>query len=484
MVGSQRLTIDLSTDGLSHNFVLSSSGMTSTLHDTLGNLPQDITYITTSLSSLTIDTSSAGNEVLNVDFSGGNPIPIPTVSPTVAFPDVPSTPAAGLIFNAGADFGNTLSHALNLSGTLPSGAFASEIHNANDHSVFPQIGQYGSIDFVDSSSTATGLDYTGLLPINDTTPAVDYTFNDFADDQSFTASDGPAVMGFNTIQFANTPSTPPPTFETTNVANKTNITFNTTVPIAGINGVVNIPMASTGLATLTFNTPTRAATTTGQLLNTPPGVVTTLNGGTGERRHERHGQGVAAGTTLFLNGGAGVNTLNYDAGGLNPTVTPGCCPVRWSSRLPGFGSVDVTNYGPINITDVTPLTITPGAARSRSTASRASTSSMPSSARSPLPIPPIRARTAGLARQLTSPRRSTGATRRPTSRPARSPRTRATRASTTLPARIPWPRHVYTVAIDDRLRRRHDHRSGQRHTGDGDLPPGPARQPAPLPRRR
>jgi len=347
--GLTALTIDLSTDGLAHDFNLTSDGTTSTLHDTLGNLPQDITYVTADLSSLTIDTSPAAAEVLNVDFSGGNPIPTGS--------------ATGLIFNAGADFGNAFSHALNLLGTLPSGPFATEIHNANDHGVFPQIGQYGSIFFTDADAVATGLDYTGLLPINDTAGAVNYTFNDFADDQSFTAQNGPTVLGFNTIQFVNTPAVPPPTFETTNVANKTNIVFNTTTTTAGVNGIVNITTPSTLLSTLTFNTPTDQDNTV-SFVNTPPGVATFLNGGADEDVTNVTGKGVPAGTTLTVNGGGSAfgNTLNYNAGGLTPTITAGGSPGEVLITIPGFGTVDALDYSQINITNVAPIVITPGSA--------------------------------------------------------------------------------------------------------------------------
>ena len=107
------------------------------------------------------------------------------------------------------------SHALNIFGTLPTGPFASETHNANDQTVFPQVGQYGSIDFTDGQGTFTSLrasNYTGLQPITDTTPAVNYTFNDFGyPDQSFSATTGPIVGGFQTLEFANTPTPPSPT---------------------------------------------------------------------------------------------------------------------------------------------------------------------------------------------------------------------------------------------------------------------------------
>jgi hypothetical protein len=345
------IRVDASADTGDHNSTLSGFD-NSTL---TGLAPANIFYRTIDIATLTILTNHSGNQVLNVDFSSGNPIPNGAGT------------SLGLILNAGADFGDTLgSHALNLFGTLPSGPFATEVHNANDPTVFPQIGQYGTIFFTDSIGSATGLSYTGLLPINDTAPAVTYTFNDFADDQSFLLQNGPVVMGFNTLQFVNTPAIPPPTFETTNVANKTNVIFNTTTTTAGVNGVVNVTAPTpTGLTTLTIHTLTGNDNQV-SFQNTPPGVTTSLVGGSDEDVTNVTGQGIAGnpGTTaLFLNGGgaASGNTLNYNAGGETPTVTSdGGTGVLIS--IPGFGRVDAVDYGTINITNTAPIVVTPGPA--------------------------------------------------------------------------------------------------------------------------
>lgn len=346
--GFTTIAVDATFDNVSHTIGLSSDGTKGTL---TGLAPANIVYTIGDTESLTLDTNAASDQVLNLDMSGGNPIPF--ASPT------------GLVFNAGADFGNLLgSHTLNIFGALPTGPFASETHNANDHGVFPQVGQYGSIFFDDgqgSFTSLTGLNYTGLLPITDTTPATTYTFNDFADDQSFSATDGPIVGGFQTIEFANTPMTPPATFETTDIANKNFVTFNTPGPSAGINGLVNIPVASDGLLTLTFNTPTGSDNKV-TFLNTPPGVVTSLNTGTDEDVTNVNGPGVPIGTVLFLNGGGSSNTLNYDAGGEVAIVVPGLLPGEVLISIPGAGIVDVTNYQQININNSTvtsPPTVTP-----------------------------------------------------------------------------------------------------------------------------
>jgi hypothetical protein len=349
--GLTALTLDAHAELASHTFDLTAGGATSTFTNLS---PAPITYTTADISPLTIDTGPSGTQVMNIDFSNGNPIPTATVP--------------GLIFNAGADATSAPnSHALNLMGTLPAGPFAGETHNANDPSVFPQAGQYGSIDFNDSLNVHSGLDYTGLQPILDTASAVNYTFNDFADDQSFTATSSTGG-GFSTIQFANTPMVGPPTFETTNVANKTNIVFNTpnVHPGAGLTGVVNVATASTGLSSLTFNTPTSGANTV-KFLNTPPAVVTTLNGVTDGNVTNVTGTGVAAGTTLTLNGGGSSSTLNYDAGGLKPTITAGVNPGEVLISIPGAGTVDATAYQQINLINVGSLTITPGPAVAFST---------------------------------------------------------------------------------------------------------------------
>ena len=55
----------------------------------------------------------------------------------------------------------------------------------------------------------------------------------------------------------------------------------------------------------------------------PPSLV----GGTNQDATTVIGVGIAPETMLVLNAGAGVDTLNYDAGGLTPTVIAG--------RLPG-----------------------------------------------------------------------------------------------------------------------------------------------------
>ena len=346
--GSTNMIINLSTDALPHNLDLSSDGITGTLSDTLGNLPHNITYNVAALNSLTIDTDPLEDETLNVSFaSGGNPIPI--------------SDSAGLIFNAGDPIPG-VTHALNISGELPSGPFATEIHNANDQTVFPQVGQYGSIIFTESVGdagpgaigTQTIIDYTGLQPITDTAPATLYTFNDFGwPDQSFSAT-VPGTLLPGSLEFASIPTPATPlNFETTDVLNKVNVVFNTPVPVIGqpgngVFGLVNVPTASAGLASLTFNVSTGNDNTV-DFTATPAGVVTTLNGSTATDITNVTGLGVAAGTTLTLNGGNSPDILNYDAGGEIPTITAGLLPKEVLITIPGAGTVDASYYNAINI---------------------------------------------------------------------------------------------------------------------------------------
>ncbi len=352
--GGTSLTVDASSDPSDHTDI----GLQNTAADTAtltGLAPTTVTYSPSILSSLTIDTNAANNETLNLNFGGGgNPIPVSLFSPG----------PPGLTFNAG-DPASGVSHILNIFGQLPTGAFTSETHGANDQTVFPQVGQYGSIAFVDSTSVATSLDYTGLQPINDTAPAALYTFNDFGyPDQSFLAQDGPTVMGFATIQFVNTPTPPTPlNFETTNIANKAAVVFNTPPPAAGlgstVKGLVNIPTVSTGLTSLAFTT-SNGGSADVSFVVLPPAVNTSYTGGGANDTTTVTGMGVVSGTILSLDGGGGVNTLNFDAGGVSPTITAGALPGEVLIALPGFGTVDAVNYQTINIS--TPPVITPGPA--------------------------------------------------------------------------------------------------------------------------
>ena len=355
-------TIDVTNDGFSHAFLLYGNGTTTTLVDEDGHYPTT-TFNTGSLSSLTIQTDPTLAQTLTVDFGGiragdgGNPIPYAGGVP-------------GLIFEADGDGTSTGTpagtHELILEGELGTGPFATEVHNAESPSDFGP-GHYGDITFNDGQGNATtsttGLVYTGLQPLLDTSPALSYTFNDFGyPDQSFEATyPGTLTGGGNSIEFTSIPTPATPTnFETTDVSNKVAITFNTPadfpgLPGNGLFGLVNLPTVYTGifgLTHLTFNTPTGADNTV-KFEATPAGVVTSLNGSTAHDITDVTATGVAAGTTLTLDAGPGVDTLNYDdTGGGVPTITAGPTFGEVLIKIPGAGTVDALYYSQINILNV------------------------------------------------------------------------------------------------------------------------------------
>ena len=347
-LASTALYIDASADTDSHAAVLDGASPA----ELTGVVPANIFYTASQVSGVSLDFRQripSGSNNLTVDFSTGNPLPSSGLDPGIPF-------GSGFAYNAGTGADNTL----NLEGTLPGGGFALEVHNAND----PNVGgasQYGSIMFTDQSSNTSELTYSGLSPINDTVPVTNYTFNDLASDESFIVQNGPTVSGYSTLQFVNTPAVPPPTFETTNIANKTNVVLAAAGAASVVNGTVNITAASTGLATLGFYLPTGQDNQVA-FVNTPPGVVTSYIGSSAADITSVSGLGVAAGTTLGLNGAAGDNTLNYDAGGEIPTIAPGLLPSEVLISIPGAGIVDAINYQQVNITDLPPIVITPGPA--------------------------------------------------------------------------------------------------------------------------
>jgi hypothetical protein len=315
------VTVDDSADAAGQSFTLAGGASTSAITDLA---PGSITYTNGAISSLTIDAGN-GSDTLTVDFSGGNPIP------ALATP--------GLIYSGGGGADNIL----NLDGVPPSGPFSSVVPKASGPGS-------GSITFVDSGGTSTELTYADLTPITDTTPAIDYTFNDFATpDPSFSITTGPVVSGFQTMELSNLAT--PATFETTDIANKNFVIFNGATPSVDYLASIDLPLASTGLLSLTVNT-TAGLDDQINVVNTPPGVVTSVNTGGGSDVVNVTGMGIASGTVTFVDTGTGNDTLNYDAGGETPTVTPGLLPGEVLIAIPGAGVVDVINCENIHITNV------------------------------------------------------------------------------------------------------------------------------------
>ncbi len=212
------------------------------------------------LSNLIVSTG-LGADLLTVDFSNGNPIPVGAY--------------AGLTYSGTSGLGT-----LDLIG----GSFVKEVDDANGPGS-------GVVSFTDASSNVTAIQYGGIAPINDSTVATNYIFNDNASPDGAFSVTNSTFGPLSTLLIAST--TVPASFESANIANKNFVTFNTPGPTTGINGLVDIPVASDGLLGLTFNTFTGGDNIV-TFVNTPPGVVTSLNTGAEEDVTNVNGPGVAA----------------------------------------------------------------------------------------------------------------------------------------------------------------------------------------------
>jgi len=117
--------------------------------------------------------------------------------------------------------------------------------------------------------------YSNLTPIDDTVPAVNYTFNAFPSAAiPINIIDGPIVLGFQTIQINDGGTS---SFETSNIANKTNVTVDDGNNFADV-FTVDYPTAATGLTRLNV----LGGTTDGVVVKvqeTPASVPTNFVGG-------------------------------------------------------------------------------------------------------------------------------------------------------------------------------------------------------------
>ncbi|HET6246254.1 MAG TPA: hypothetical protein VFE47_01020 [Tepidisphaeraceae bacterium] len=325
------ITLDDSADPTGRTFTLAGGAGTGTM---TGISPGVITYNTGDASTVAVN-AGTGSDNFTIDLSAGNPIP--------------NLNANGLNYTGGGGASNVL----NLVGTLPSGAFSSEVHNATGHGA-------GNISLVDASSVTTGLTYSGLSPVNDTAAALLYTFNILLGataDPTFAITDGAVFGGFQTAQIASSVS--PTSFETTTIANKTVVAVNTGSSGEDQAGSINLPNASTGLTSLNVNT---LAGENDQLniIATPAGLPVSGNLGSGSDTANVSGAGVPAGTNATFDGGTGIDTLNYDAGGAVPTITAGALPGELLITTPGAGTVDAKNFENLKLTNAAPALPTAG----------------------------------------------------------------------------------------------------------------------------
>ncbi|MFO0960022.1 MAG: right-handed parallel beta-helix repeat-containing protein [Isosphaeraceae bacterium] len=228
-----------------------------------------------------------GVDRLSVDFSGGNPIP------------------------AGVDPGLVLQSTTGLATLqLAGGGFATEfIDQATPDS--------GSVVLADAGDAATTIRYSGVMRIDDTANATQFTLNlgagpDRLDDDhrrhfrrtrhrrdlrlaALVRDHEPRQQGVRGDRHAR---------PRVRRANRGRPADRPDRPGgAEVNNASSAPTASTSCGR-------------------PPGAIAALDAGPHADVTNVTGAGVAAGTTLYLDGGS-VGTLNYDTGGLIPTITPG-----------------------------------------------------------------------------------------------------------------------------------------------------------------
>ncbi len=222
-----------------------------------------------------------GSDTLNVDFSGGNPIPV-----------------NGMNFDGGD--GSDL-----LVLQRSSGAFVAttEVYNA--------FGNGAGEILVDGDA----LTFTGLEPINNTMPSLSFVFNPPAGPNTINVVDGANVSGFDTLRIASGDT--PPGFERIDLANKDAITVNGNTDEDDI--TVNSTTLATGLTSLAVNA--QGGTDNILIQATPTGITTTSNAGSGNDTVNVNASGL--GGPAVLDGGTGNDTLIVDAGGAGVTIVPG-----------------------------------------------------------------------------------------------------------------------------------------------------------------
>ncbi len=298
--GTDDLQISASSGGDNFNQVVVGATVQTTITD-----PTAHTVTSTGMNSIELNGGS-GDSTATIDFSGGNPIP-----------------AGGETFSGGGGTNNTLVLVNDLPGGAPS--FTNETYTATGPGA-------GNID-LDGST----IGFTGLSPVIDTVSVTNYTFNAPAAPNTIsltptTANGLPGTL----IASADTP----PGFESAAIANKTNVTVNSTGPLDATVSV-NDPGVTQGLATLTINT--GGGTDFVTLIATPTGAPVTVNTANGSDTVNVNAAGLGAAATV--NGGPGVNNLIFDAGNTTTAQTTTTLIAGASPTLTylGFTNVAVNN---------------------------------------------------------------------------------------------------------------------------------------------
>jgi hypothetical protein len=238
-----------------------------------------------------------GADTTTVEYAGGNPIPA----------GISGGP--GLDFDGGTDGPDTLI----LQRSAGSFTAASETYTATG----PGAGDI----------TLGGLiRFSNLTPVNDTVPAINFTFTAPAASTALNVVNGPVVGGLNTTQINDFGTG---SFELINFANKANVTVNSGAGSQLIN--VNNPTAAAGLINLTVNGNAGSDT-----FNVKASTTVTYN----------------------INGGAPAvapgDVLNYDTEGR--TVSGDTTPPDGTINSPGVQPVNFTGMEAVNLSDV-PISI-------------------------------------------------------------------------------------------------------------------------------
>lgn len=281
-----------------------------------GLTPQPVTYLPDTPVNLQI-LGGGGDDTLTVDFGGGDPIP-----------------ANGMLFDGGGG-SNTLS--------LQNGTFATEDHS----SLGPGAGSI--------ALEGRFLSFQGLQPVNDTLAVTDYTFDLPISGTTTQVLDGPVVNGFVTGRIASGDT--PPAFELVNFANKAHVTIDyPNTPLAGALNVFNLdePTPASGLSSLTWEGGLQDEVA--NLVASPAGVNTVLNGGGGNNTFNVRALGLGAGGTDLVDGGdiPPFNVVNVDAGGRAANGS-----VEFEIGLQGLPTLDYARSESVNVFNSADYPLTP-----------------------------------------------------------------------------------------------------------------------------
>ncbi|WP_165253673.1 Ig-like domain-containing protein [Paludisphaera soli] len=274
---------------------------------------------------------------LRIDLGQGNPLPAGGTDPA-------------LIYDGGFDGSGAAISDLILAGRSPDGAIESEVNLATGSGA-------GSISF-GLAGVGSRIEYVGLsdASVVDLAPALDYTFIDSSGSPAGVLLGVGAADAFTALAIRSLAT--PASFTETRIANKSNVTIQSTNPV-GYMAVVDYRQSTLPVQSLlALNLVGTSADDEVRLLRLPPGAAMVVRQGAGEDRAYVALDGTGGATATFLDGGDGIDTLTIDAEGrrltpANFTTVSGVTTIS-GAPLPGasitytgYESVTVTNLGPI-----------------------------------------------------------------------------------------------------------------------------------------